>query len=380
MLEAPVRWPRPSRLKDPLDVPAGKLADGLQALGLTSVGALLEHLPTDSREARSVGALQAGVQATVAVQVATISARPVRRRGMKPLVQATVFDATGSMRATFFNQPWLVKRYGPGTRLLLNGKADERGGFSVADHAPGGDLNAHPTPGEAGPPGEVARYRATEGVSSTQILTLVRGMRDVLAHVPEALPAAMRVSEGLPDRQSALAAMHFPHAPGDREAGRERLAFEELLLAQLVFLKRRARRRERTSAYRCLQEPGLSERWLRDGLPFELTGDQHRAVQMIRKELASTRPMQRLLMGEVGSGKTVVALYAMLRAIEHGRQAALMAPTETLAEQHFAEADRRRAGTQRAADGLDPIAPARRHLGQACKWRAAAPGRHPRID
>ncbi len=159
MLEAPVRWPRPSRLKDPLDVPAGKLADGLEALGLTSVGALLEHLPTDSREARSVDALQAGVQATVAVQVATISARPVRRRGMKPLVQATVFDATGSMRATFFNQPWLVKRYGPGTRLLLNGKADERGGFSVADHAPGDGLGAHPTPGDTGPPGEIARYR-----------------------------------------------------------------------------------------------------------------------------------------------------------------------------------------------------------------------------
>ncbi len=340
MLEAPVRWPRPSRLKDPLDVPAGKLADGLEALGLTSVGALLEHLPTDSREARSVDALQAGVQATVAVQVATISARPVRRRGMKPLVQATVFDATGSMRATFFNQPWLVKRYGPGTRLLLNGKADERGGFSVADHAPVDGLGAHPTPGDTGPPGEVARYRATEGVSSTQILTLVRGMRDALAHVPEALPAAMRVSEGLPDRQSALAAMHFPHAAGDREAGRERLAFEELLLAQLVFLKRRARRRERTSAYRCREPPGLSERWLRNGLPFELTGDQRRAVEMIRKELATARPMQRLLMGEVGSGKTVVALYAMLRAIEHGRQAALMAPTETLAEQHFATVQR----------------------------------------
>ena len=105
MLQAPVRWPRPSRLGDPLDVPRGKLAKGLEALGLTSVGALLEHLPKDSREARTVAGLREGEQATVAVQVRKIGTRPVRRRGMKPLVEATVFDETGSMRATFFNQP-----------------------------------------------------------------------------------------------------------------------------------------------------------------------------------------------------------------------------------------------------------------------------------
>src|ERR1700704_4695049 len=88
LLLAPVHWPRPSRLQDALDVPPGKMADGLQALGLTSVGALLEHLPRDSRDARTVRGLQAGEAATVAVQVRTIVARPVRRRGMKPLVQA----------------------------------------------------------------------------------------------------------------------------------------------------------------------------------------------------------------------------------------------------------------------------------------------------
>jgi ATP-dependent DNA helicase RecG len=356
MLGAPVRWPRPSRLKDLLDVPPGKLADGLEALGLTSVGALLEHLPRDIREARTVAALQAGAQATVAVQVRKIGARPVRRRGMKPLVEATVFDATGSMRATFFNQPWLVQRYGPGTRLLLHGKADERGGFSVAHHALGESLGV----GETDAPGEIAHYPATDGVSSTQILTLVQGVKDALAHVPEALSAATRVSEDLPDRKSALAAMHFPHTAEDREAGRERLAFEELLLTQLVFLRRRARRRESTSAYRCGEPPGLSERWLKDSLPFELTGDQRRAVERIREELATVRPMQRLLMGEVGSGKTVVALYAMLRAVEHGRQAALMAPTETLAEQHFATVQALLGSEQVSAALLTGSTPARR--------------------
>src|SRR6202165_1471416 len=207
LVAAPVRWPRPSRLSAALELPAGRTADGLATLGLRTVGELLEHLPSDSREARSVAALQPGEQATVAVQVRVISARAVRRRGMRPLVQATVFDATGAMRATFFNQPWLVDRYTPGTRLLLHGKADGKGGFRVSHHAvasgsapePAGGLPGIGSPpprgargeaadapalalgGSAGAPsamaepqerGAVAHYPAAEGVTSTQILTL----------------------------------------------------------------------------------------------------------------------------------------------------------------------------------------------------------------
>ncbi|HEY3864923.1 MAG TPA: ATP-dependent DNA helicase RecG [Solirubrobacteraceae bacterium] len=347
MLAAPVRWPRPSRLAGPLDaVPEeGKLADGLEALGLTSVGALLEYLPRDSREARTVAALKTGEPATVAVEVRRIAARAVRRRGMKPLVEATVFDASGSVRATFFNQPWLAQRYEPGTRLILHGKTTERGTFNVAHHALGADTVPGPSPGvtDTAGEGEIAHYPATEGVSSTQILALVQGARGALGDVPETLGAATRVQEGLADRRSALAAMHFPRDAGEREEGRRRLAFEELLLAQLLFLRRRARRGESTTAYALDgtgEQAGLCERWLREGLPFALTGDQRRVVVEIGAELEGARPMQRLLMGEVGSGKTVVALYAMLRAVEHGMQAALMAPTETLAEQHFATLQR----------------------------------------
>src|SRR5580704_12532145 len=117
LIGAPVRWPRPTRLARPLDLPSGKMADGMQTLGLGTVGDLLEHLPNDSRAARTVAALCAGEQATVAVTVRAIAMRPVRRRGMRPLVEARVYDATASMRATFFNQPWLVGRYPPATRL-----------------------------------------------------------------------------------------------------------------------------------------------------------------------------------------------------------------------------------------------------------------------
>ena len=346
LIAAPLRWPRPSRLEAPLPVTSAKTLDGLGALGLRTVGELLAHLPTASRETRTVAALGAGEQATVAVQVAKIAMRAVRRRGMRPLVEATVLDATGSMRATFFNQPWLLKRYPPGTGLVLHGKADAGGGFRVSHHAlssdPAGAGAAASTAGEAGAgaTGAVAHYPAADGVSSTQILTLVQGLRSALGDITETLPAGMRVAEGLPDRASALAAMHFPGDRGDPETGRGRLAFEELLLTQLMFLRRRAARRARTGAPALASEPSLSARWLEGGLPFALTGDQRRAIEVIGEDLAQPRAMQRLLMGEVGSGKTVVALYAMLRAVEHGHQAALMAPTETLAEQHFATLQR----------------------------------------
>ena len=349
-LGAPVRWPRHSRLQQDLrralDIPPGKMADGLDTLGLTSIGGLLEHLPRDSRDARTVKGLRPGEAATVAVQVRTIGARPVRRRGMKPLVQASVFDETGHMRATFFNQPWLVQRYKPGTRLVLHGKTTERGAFNVSHHALGSDVGAGPAgtgPSAGGPgadgrdgPDQIAHYPATDGVSSTQILTLVQSARGALADVPETLSAATRVRERLPDRASALAAMHFAHTSAERELGRRRLAFEELLLTQLVFLRRRATRQAHRDAPSLRQAPSLSRRWLNEELPFAPTGDQRRAIATIDEDLSHERAMQRLLLGEVGSGKTVVAVWALLRAVEHGLQAALMAPTETLAEQHFA--------------------------------------------
>jgi ATP-dependent DNA helicase RecG len=351
---APVRWPRPSRLDEPLEVGSGRLASGLEALGISTVRDLLEHLPRDTRHASTIDALAVGEQATVAVEVRSISSRSVRRRGMRPLVEATVADATGSLRATFFNQPWLVRRYPAGTRLLLHGQRDGRGRFRVSHHALAGAgeatgaLAAGATPvGESAEPGAVAHYPAAEGVSSTQILTLVRAARGALADVVEMIPALVRSAEKLPDRGGALAAMHFAREDAERAAGRERLAFEELLLAQLAFLSRRARRREQEGAIALCETPSISARWLSEGLPFAPTDGQARAIAEIDADLGTSRAMQRLLMGEVGSGKTVVALYAMLRAFEHGHQAALMAPTETLAEQHFA--------TLQALLGAEPV-------------------------
>jgi ATP-dependent DNA helicase RecG len=326
--DAPIRYPRPSRLAAPLRLEGPKARHAAGALGLHTVGDLLEHLPRDRREARAIAQLVPGESATVVVQVRSIASRSVRRRGMRPLVEATVADATGVMKATFFNQPWLVQRYPGGTRLVLHGKSEARGGFRVQAHARTAEVA---TESDA-----VAHYPATEGLSSTQILALVREHAPALRDALEPLPGRLRVVERLPDRPGALAAAHFPRQEGDQELGRRRLALEELLLAQLALLRRRRLRRSEAVAPVLDGEREMTARWLAELLPFALTGDQERALSSIDDDLAHESPMQRLLMGEVGSGKTVVALYALLRAVEHGYQGALMAPTETLAEQHFA--------------------------------------------
>ncbi len=325
---APVRYPRPSRLAEPLALSGTKMQRAAESLGLATVADLLLHLPRDRREARAVAELVPGENATVVVEVRAISSRSVRRRGMRPLVEATVADETGPMKATFFNQPWLVQRYPVGTRLVLHGRYQARNRFSVQAHAPTGEAT---TGG-----GAVAHYPATDGLSSTQILAMVQANAAAIGDVLEPLPARVRVLERLADRPAALAACHFPVNQGDQELARRRLAFDELLMVQLALLRRRRLRRASARAPVLDGPRELTARWLKALLPFPLTGDQQAALAAIDDDLAEPRPMQRLLMGEVGSGKTVVALYTLLRAVEQGYQGAIMAPTETLAEQHFA--------------------------------------------
>jgi ATP-dependent DNA helicase RecG len=329
-----VHSPRPSLLRAPLVLEPAKAAKAAEALGLHTIGDLLEHLPRDRREARTIDALQAGEVVTVVVEVRSITSRPVRRRGMKPLVEATVADETGVMKVTFFNQPWLVGRYPPGSRVVLHGKYEARNRFRVQQHAPTDEA-------AAGSGSDVAHYPATDGLTSTQILSLVRTHAALVRETVDPLPARLRVAERLGSRSEALWAAHF----GDHAVGRRRLAFEELLLLQLALLRRRALRR-RSARAGALEPPAeLTRAWLADTLPFRPTDDQRHAMAAVDEDLGGDRPMQRLLMGEVGSGKTMVALYAMLRAVESGAQAALMAPTETLAEQHFATLQKLMPGT-----------------------------------
>jgi len=358
---APLRsTPRPSRLRAPLEVTPSKAARAAEGLGLETVGDLLEHFPRDHhdrREARTVAGLVPGEDATVIVEVKRIRVRPTRNRRLK-IVEATVADETGPMKAVWFNQPWLADKLPPGTRVVLHGRPEGRNQFRVGEYEPARGASArdlHST-------GLVPVYPATEGLPAVKIRELVWRVRGAERDALEPLPAALRAAERLPDRPAALAAVHFPDEESDQHGGRRRLAFDELLLAQLAVLRRRARRQSGLAAppLAGAGPGGLAERWRREVLPFTLTGEQVAAMDRIDRDLALQRPMQRLLMGEVGSGKTVVALHAMLRAVEQDMQAALMAPTETLAEQHFATLAALMPGELVSAALLTGATPARR--------------------
>jgi ATP-dependent DNA helicase RecG len=335
-LAAPVRsWPRPELLADPLTL-RGKPGKALETLRIATYGDLIEHLPhshRDQRDLRRIGDLAIGEDATVAATVRTVSRRPMRNRRQQ-LVKARVYDETGPMEATWFNQPWVADRLHPGATILLYGRLRKGTDFQVKSwelygqgHAP---VHTH---------GLVPVHPASDGITAERLRALAWEAYPRMLATVDPLPARLRVAESLTDRPAALAAAHFPDSEEQEAGARRRLAFEELLLLQLAVGARRNRRRGGRRARPLAARGLIADRW-RWSLPFELTADQLRACEEIDGDLGAERPMQRLLMGEVGSGKTVVALHAMLRSVENGAQAALMAPTETLAEQHHRTLDR----------------------------------------
>jgi ATP-dependent DNA helicase RecG len=330
---APIHPPRPTALEAPLtslDGVGPKLAATAAAkLGLETVGDLLLRLPHSHRDRTvvPVAELEKGATGTVAVEVLGNPPRPFRRRGLS-ITSVKVGDDSGAFRASWFNQPWVAPKLGPGTRLLLTGSRDARG-FRVAEYEFLGDA------GEEGDGGLVAVHSATAGLRVKQIRGWVEQAIGLVGNAIEPLPAELRARRGLGGAADALAAVHLPEREEDIELARERLAFEELFLYQAVLAARRRSHRTARPAPRLGRAGERVARWI-DSLPFEPTAAQLAAFDDIDGDLDSGEPMARLLMGEVGSGKTVVAVYAMLRALEAGTQAALMAPTEVLAEQHAA--------------------------------------------
>jgi len=360
LLAAPVRWPRPSALETSLTALDGvgpKLAAAAAATGLKTVGDLLHRFPHGHRDrtVEPLGEVEQGREATVLVEVLGRQPRPFRRGG-RSFVSVKVGDESGTTRATWFNQPWVAQKLVTGSQLLLTGTKDKRG-LRVSEYeimrsgprvlsrdeqgpAVGDDRDPpHPAP----PAGEkvnlVPVHPATEKLRPQRIRNWIEQAIRYVGDEIEPLPAELRARRKLARVGDAIKAAHFPEAEGDAETARERLAFEELFLYQAILATRKRAHRTARAAPR-LEAPGeLVARWL-ESLPFEPTADQRAAFEEVDSDLGAGEPMQRLLMGEVGSGKTVVAVYAMLRALEGGFQAALMAPTETLAEQHAATLDR----------------------------------------
>jgi ATP-dependent DNA helicase RecG len=335
LLSAPLKTlPRPSILDAPITKLRGagpKLSAAAAEMGIASLGDLLRHLPhgyRDRAEPIRLADLRLGEEATVEVEVASAKLRPTRRRRLT-ILEAQVSDDSSKVKAVWFNRAWLADRLQPGTRLLLHGKLEKRG-FTVSEHEfldSAGEAGIHTT-------GIVPVHPASERVRPQRIREWVWQALPLARHAVEPIPGRLRSGLPMAGATDCLTASHFPSDEHAAEAARERLAFEELFLYQAALVTRRGRRVSGDRGIELPEGGARVEAWL-GSLPFELTGDQRRAIEEIDEDLGHAQPMQRLLMGEVGSGKTVCALYSMLRAIESGHQAALMAPTETLAEQHF---------------------------------------------
>jgi ATP-dependent DNA helicase RecG len=349
--DAPVHWPRPSVLDVSIQALEGvgpKLAEAAAEAGIRTVADVLLRFPHSHRDRtiRQLAEIEDGEQATVLVEVLGAKPRPFRK-GRISVTSVKVGDESGHIRATWFNQPWVADKLNLGARFLLTGKRTHRG-FGVSEWelvaAGGGEGEGPRTDALARPQDPSPRqdprptsfvpvHPATETLRAQKIRDWAEQACRWAANAVEGLPAELRARRGLAGLGDAIRAAHFPEDPEEAEQALSRIRFEELFLYQAILATRKRTHRTARPAPR-LGKPGEPVgRWL-ESLPFEPTSDQLNAFDEIDADLDSGEPMQRLLMGEVGSGKTVVAVYSMLRALEAGYQAALMAPTETLAEQH----------------------------------------------
>jgi ATP-dependent DNA helicase RecG len=330
-------------IADPLRLVIGdKAAKKLDAaLGLQTVGDLLGHYPrryAQRGELTSLTGLQEGEHVTVMAEVASVSTRPMRnRRGS--IFEAIVTDGHGRLTLTFFgrgHQGWREEKLQPGMRGLFSGQVSSFRGKRQLSH-PDYELLGEGAAGARA--AEYAAelipiYPATAQVASWRIADSVRIALDVLDVPEDPLPAAIRSEHGLPGYADALRGIHRPVDWADQKLARNRLKWDEAFILQVVLAQRRRAAADYSAIPRPLVPGGLLDAFDQE-LPFELTAGQRQAGAEIAAELAADHPMNRLLQGEVGSGKTIIAVRAMLQAVDAAGQAALLAPTEVLAQQHY---------------------------------------------
>lgn len=310
-------------------------AQRLEKLGLSTVQDLLFHLPRryeDTRETVPLRALQPGYVQTAHVRIRNISARKTPYKKMV-LVEATLEDDGAVATAVWFNQPFLLKQLHPGDELLVSGKVERaRTGLSFRN----------PTFEHAGPDqhhvGTIAPiYPETQGISSRFLRGKIEPLLGLVTQVPDHLPPAVREAEHLMPIAEALYQVHVPSSLETASRARDRIGFEEMFLLQIA-AERARRRRLRGTGVVIPYDIDVARRFAAS-LPFKLTDGQRVAAHEILTDLAAAGPMNRLLQGDVGSGKTVVAALAALMTHHAGMQTAVMAPTEILARQHYATLD-----------------------------------------
>ena len=342
------RRPRPpeGEIADDLETPATALGRvsaparrGLETLGVQTAYDLIWHLPIrheDFRNVQRIADLLFDKAATVVARVE--SSRLVRMRKGRVATEAVLSDGTGSIRGWWWNQPYLHKQLTAGLRVAVSGTVRQRGRYLQFDsplwerlnESDDDSLEDNPHVGRL-----VPVYPLTRGLPNRTVRRLTwRAVRDYLPLLAESLPPCILEETGFPGEREALRVMHFPKREEEIEPARERLAFQELLAIQLAVLSRKREARRRNDAPRIAMDGPFLDNFL-GALPFQLTRAQSNALTDIRNDIARSEPMARLLQGDVGSGKTVVAAAAMLAAVKAGYQTVLMAPTEVLAAQHY---------------------------------------------
>ncbi len=311
----------------------------LQRIEIETVRDLLRYFPRRHDDLRDVktlaqlskfGKLPVGETITLRAKILSVNAR--RSRYGKSLVTAQIGSDRGSIEAIWFNQPYLATDLKRGQEYLFAGKLKEsydRPSLQSPTYEP---VKARGTD-QTHTARLVPVYPEREGISSKWLRQKIRLALPVAAQFKDDLPAALRRAQKLPDVATAIRQIHFPDSPEQAERARYRFDFEEILIMQLLTQRLRASWRDRP-AYKVPYDPAVTKRFV-GKLPWPLTDDQRQALHEVLTDLAADVPMLRLLEGDVGSGKTVVAAAAAYQAIAAGFQAALMVPTEVLARQHL---------------------------------------------
>jgi ATP-dependent DNA helicase RecG len=304
------------------------------AFEIRTVRDLLHHYPRryiDRSQVETIRSLKVGQQATVIATVKKVNKRLTRRH--QTMVVVTLYDGTGYLDLTFFNQPWTAGLYKAGTELAVSGVANlYKGKLQLANQEVeilrGGDAETVHT-GRITPV-----HPASEGITTRTIRELVHRALEQLPAIPDPMPAELIDAEKLSDHDAAIRRIHFPEDDGQLASAVERLKFDELFTLELgvAFRKHRVEAEHAGIAH---TPAGPRSSRLDETVPFEPTGAQARAMTAIDEAMSRPRPMNVLLQGDVGAGKTLVALHAALVAIDSGHQAAIMAPTEVLAGQHL---------------------------------------------
>lgn len=315
-----------------------RIAAALKELGVTTLADLISHYPSrheDLSNVKRISEVRVGEKATVVGRV--VGMRPIGKpvRGRSPGFSVQLYDGTGYLSATVWGRGWLQSQLVTDTRVVVSGEVQSRHGIQLAAKSLE-VVDDYDSDGSGSPHAGrfVPIYPVNKGIQARRMRTLIHRALDEAGRVLDPLPAEVVLRHGLATLHDAIQEIHFPTGKAHLKAAMRRLVFHELFLIQTALAARKARVERTETGARHIGDGRHLNPFLK-GLAFGLTGAQERVVEEVLADMRLEKPMRRLVQGDVGSGKTVVAVAALLSAVESGGQGALMAPTEVLAEQHY---------------------------------------------